>query len=282
MISSYKMARYLKTTGLYLFLLAAVIVALFPFYWVLSTSFKYPRDHFSKPPVAFPVEYTTSHYYELLRRDKINGLPYIKNSLAIAMVNMVFVVAISVPASYVLGRYRPGGRKMTFAILMGRMLPPVVVVLPLFLLYRALRLNDTYLGMTLSYTIFNGPLAVWLLMTFFEDFPTEIIDAALVDGCTEFRALIQVVTPLILPGVVVVALFCFLTGWNDLIFVLALGGKNTQTLNLLMVALLNQPSADLFGPAAAAVVVGTIPPFILTLFLQRYLVKGLTLGGVKG
>ncbi len=109
-------------------------------------------------------------------------------------------------------------------------------------------------------------------MAFFEDFPTEIIDASLVDGSTEFQTLLRVV---------VVALFCFLTGWNDLIFVLTLGGRETHTLNMLMVNLLNAPSNESFGPAAA-VVLGIFPPFALTLFLQRYLVAGLSLGGGKG
>ncbi len=120
------------------------------------------------------------------------------------------------------------------------------------------------------------------LRAFFEDFPTEIIDASLVDGSTEFQAMLRVVVPLMAPSVVVVALFCFLTGWNDLIFVLTLGGRETHTLNMLMVNLLNAPSNESFGPAAATVVLGIIPPFVLTLFLQRYLVSGLSLGGVKG
>ena len=257
-------------------------MSVFPFYWIVTTSFKFSRDHFSKPPVYFPTDYTLAHYEELFSRTAVNALPFLRNSFTIATLNMLFVVAISVPAAYALARYRLGGDKMRFAILLGRMLPPVILVIPLFLIYRTLHLNDTYVGLVLAYSIFNGPLAVWLLMAFFDEFPTEIIDASLVDGSTEFQALIRVVVPLMAPSVVVVALFCFLTGWNDLIFVLTLGGQQTHTLNLLMVSLLNAPSNEAFGPAAAAVVLGIIPPFALTLFLQRYLAAGLSLGGVKG
>ena len=281
-MSRYRFFARLRLSLIYLFLFIAICISIFPFYWILTTSFKLPRDHFSKPPVFLPLDFTLVHYERLFGQRYINALPFLQNSFIVAILNMVFVVAISVPAAYVLGRYRFGGRKMAFAILMGRMLPPVVVVIPLFLLYRSLRLIDTYPGLVLSYTIFNGPLAVWLLISFIEDFPDEIIDAALVDGCTEFQALLRVVVPLIAPGIVVVALFCFLTGWNDLIFVLTLGGRHTQTLNMLMVNLLNAPSNENFGASAAAVMLGIIPPFVLTLIMQRYLVAGLSLGGVKG
>ena len=282
MTSRHLLARRALTLGTYLFLFLAILVSVFPFYWIVTTSFKFSRDHFSKPPVYFPVDYTLAHYEELFSRTAVNALPFLRNSFAIATLNMLFVVAISVPAAYALARYRLGGDTIRFAILIGRMLPPVILVIPLFLIYRTLHLNDTYIGLVLAYSIFNGPLAVWLLMAFFEDFPTEIIDASLVDGSTEFQALLRIVVPLMAPSVVVVALFCFLTGWNDLIFILTLGGQETHTLNMLMVSLLNAPSNESFGPAAAAVVLGIIPPFALTLFLQRYLAAGLSLGGVKG
>ncbi|HET8522300.1 MAG TPA: carbohydrate ABC transporter permease [Thermomicrobiales bacterium] len=272
----------LRSSAVYLMLLFFVLVSVFPFYWIVVTSFKFSRDHLSKPPVYLPADYTFSHYRELFDKGTVNALPFLKNSFAISTINMIFVVAISVPAAYGLARYSMGGGKTRFAILVGRMLPPVILVIPLFLIYRQLHLNNSYLGLVLAYSIFNGPLAVWLMMAFFEDFPTEIIDASLVDGSNEGQALVRVVMPLMAPSIVVVALFCFLTGWNDLIFVLALGGRETQTLNLLMVNLLNAPSNESFGPAAAAVVLGIIPPFVLTLFLQRFLVAGLSLGGVKG
>lgn len=282
MRSRYLARQRVRTAGVYLVLFVGILVAVFPFYWVFTTSFKYSRDHFSKPPVYFPTEYTLDHFNQLFSKTGSNALPYLTNSFAIATFNMVFVVALSVPAAYALSRYRLGGNTTRFALLLGRMLPPVILVIPLFLIYRNLNLNNTYFGLVLAYTIFNGPLAVWLLTAFFEDFPTEIIDASLVDGSTELQALLRVVVPLMAPSVVVVALFCFLTGWNDLIFVLTLGGRETHTLNILMVSLLNAPSNESFGPAAATVVLGIIPPFVLTLFLQRYLVSGLSLGGVKG
>jgi len=282
MTSRYLFTRRLRAVVVYAFLCVGILVAVFPFYWIVTTSFKYSRDHFSKPPVYFPTDYTLDHYDRLFARTDVNALPFLKNSFVLSTFNMVFVVAISIPAAYALSRYRLGGDKARFAILTGRMLPPVILVLPLFLIYRNLNLNNTYLGLVLAYSIFNGPLAVWLLMAFFEDFPTEIIDASLVDGSTELQALVRIVMPLMAPSIVVVALFCFLTGWNDLIFVLTLGGRETQTLNMLMVNLLNAPSNESFGPAAATVVLGVLPPFVLTLFMQRYLVSGLSLGGVKG
>jgi len=283
MISSIKLRRHLGKTTIYIILIAAILVSVFPFYWVVSTSLKYDREHFVKPPVYVPTDLTLDHYKYIFQEGTVlRAGDHIKNSFIIAFMNMILVLLLTVPAAYAFARYRIGGNKLTFSLLVARMLPPVVLVIPLFLVYRTLGLKDSYIGLVLAYTTFNAPLAVWLLISFFEDFPTEIQDAALVDGCTEMQALLRVVIPLIAPGIAVVALFCFLTGWNDLIFVLALGGRNTQTLNLLMVNLLNAPSSDMYGPAAAVVTLGIVPPFIVTLFLQRYLVTGLSLGGVKG
>jgi multiple sugar transport system permease protein len=284
-MSRYRLAKRIQTILIYTLLIIAVFVAMFPFYWVLTTSIKYSRDHFVRPPILVPTDVTLDHYkflFQLGVRSTIDIGPYLKNSFIIAFMNMVIVVVLSVPAAYAFARYRIGGDKTTFSLLIARMLPPVVLIIPLFLAYRSLKLIDTHFGLVLSYATFNGPLAVWLLISFFEDFPAEIQDAALVDGCSEFESMLRVVLPLVAPGVAVVALFCFLTGWNDLIFVLALGGKDTGTINLLMVNLLNAPSAELFGPAAGVVALGIIPPFLMTLFMQRYLVTGLSLGGVKG
>jgi len=119
-------------------------------------------------------------------------------------------------------------------------------------------------------------------MGFFEDFPREIQEQALVDGCSELQSLWKIVIPLILPGIIVVALFCFVFSWNELMFVMTFSRTNTKTVMKLFESLLQSPTSIMFGPAAAAAVLGVVPAFILTLFFQRYLVRGLTLGGIKG
>jgi multiple sugar transport system permease protein len=162
------------------------------------------------------------------------------------------------------------------------MMPPVAAVIPLFLLYARLNLIDTYPGIIIADTIFNIPFAVWILISFFADFPREIQDQALVDGCTEFESLWRIIMPAVLPGVVVVSLFCFVFSWNELMFALTFTRTTTKPVMKLFESLLQSPTGNFYGAAAAAVVLGVIPAYLLTLFFQRYLVRGLTMGGVKG
>ena len=281
MTSRHLLARRALTLATYLFLFLAILVSVFPFYWIVTTSFKFSRPLLEAARLL-PGRLHAGALRGTLLQDRGQRPPLPPEQLHYRYPEHAVRRRHQRSSRICAGEISFGRRQNAVWHPHGRMLPPVILVIPLFLIYRTLHLNDTYIGLVLAYAIFNGPLAVWLLMAFFEDFPTEIIDASLVDGSTEFQALLRVVVPLMAPSVVVVALFCFLTGWNDLIFVLTLGGQETHTLNMLMVSLLNAPSNESFGPAAATVVLGIIPPFALTLFLQRYLAAGLSLGGVKG
>ena len=161
------------------------------------------------------------------------------------------------------------------------MLPPVAAIIPLFLLYVKFGLIDTYTGIILSHTIFNIPFAVWILIGFFADFPREIQDQAMVDGCSEFGTIWRIILPVIIPGVLVVTLFTFVFSWNEVMFSLTFGRTETRTITKLFQSLLQSPTGIFFGPAAASVILGVIPAYTLTLFFQRYLVRGLSLGSVK-
>ncbi|HEV8673331.1 MAG TPA: carbohydrate ABC transporter permease [Methylomirabilota bacterium] len=272
--------RRVPATARYATLVAVTTAFLLPTLWILSTSVKAPGEYFSFPPVWIPRRPTGEHYRLLF--GEYGGVQYLRNSLIISGGNTLLVLALSIPAAYALARYRVGGRALAFWILAQRMLPPIAVVIPLFLLYARLGLLDSFSGLVLAYTIFNIPLAVWLLIGFFRDFPREIQDQAMVDGCSELGAVVRVILPVIAPGVTVVALLTFTLCWNDLLLALTLTRSSTRTIMVFFTSALYAPTDVQFGSASASIVLGIIPAFVLTLCGQRYLVRGLSMGGVKG
>lgn len=161
------------------------------------------------------------------------------------------------------------------------MMPPVAPVLPLFILFFTIGLLDTHPALIITYTIFNLPLAIWLLMGFFDEFPQEIQEQAMVDGCSELSALVKVILPIIAPGIAVVALFCFIFAYNEFLFAVTLTRGNTRTMMVLLSSF-QIPQRYYFGEVAAASIIGVVPAFLLAVFFQRYLVKGLAMGGLKG
>ncbi|MBI3457474.1 MAG: carbohydrate ABC transporter permease [Candidatus Rokubacteria bacterium] len=269
-----------KRIGLYAALLATTVAFLLPTLWIVSTSFKTPGEYFAFPPLWIPRRPTWEHYRLLF--GEYGGMQYLRNSLIISGGNTLLVLGLSIPAAYALARYRVGGRALAFWILSQRMLPPIALVIPLFLLYAKLRLLDTFPGLILAYTIFNIPLAVWLLIGFFQDFPRDIQDQAMVDGCSELGSVARVVLPVIAPGVTVVALLTFTLCWNDLLLALTLTRSSTRTIMVFFTSALYAPTDVQYGSASASIVLGVTPAFILTLCGQRYLVRGLSMGGVKG
>ncbi|MBI2115233.1 MAG: carbohydrate ABC transporter permease, partial [candidate division NC10 bacterium] len=271
--------RWTKAAGFYLILLGVTGLSLLPTLWILSTSLKTPGEYFTFPPIWFPRRPTLEHYRLLF--GEYEGLQYLRNSLIISGGNTLLVLALSIPAAYALARYRVGGRALAFWILSQRMLPPIALVIPLFLLYAKLSLLDTFPGLILAYTIFNIPLAVWLLIGFFQDFPHDIQDQAMVDGCSELGSVTRVILPVIAPGVMVVALLTFTLCWNDLLLALTLTRSSTRTIMVFFTSALYAPTDVQYGSASASIVLGVIPAFVLTLCGQRYLVRGLSMGGVK-
>jgi multiple sugar transport system permease protein len=179
-------------------------------------------------------------------------------------------------------RYRVGGGFLPGWIISQRMLPAVAIVLPFFLIFRQLQLINTYHGMVIAYALFFIPFATWLLLGFFEDFPRDIQDAAMVDGASEVGALFRIVLPLMAGGIFVVALLVFIFTWNDLLIALVLTRQETRTLMVFFTAALVSPTQEDFGVAAGSIVIGMVPAYLFALFGQRWLVRGLTMGGLKG
>jgi multiple sugar transport system permease protein len=260
---------------------AVLVFFLMPFLWILTTSLKGNEDYFTFPPVWIPAEPSLVHYKGLFSRG--NGWLYFKNSLAISTMSMAAALVFSVPTAYSIARFRFGGTLFSNFLLLLRTMPAIALVIPIYVLYSKLGINNNYFGLILLYTVFYIPFAVWLMIGFIRDVPQEIEEAALIDGCSHFQALLRVVIPIIVPGLAVVALFAFINTWNEFLFAVILTGAETKTMMVLVASYTTgSPTDTFFGEASASVVLGILPAFLVAFALQRYLVKGLALGAVKG
>ena len=261
-------------------LIAALIFFLGPFFWILTTSVKANEDYFAYPPVWVPADASLKHYAALFTRS--SGARYFTNSLVISTLSMLAALLVSVPTAYSIARWRFGGGFLSLVLLVLRMLPAIALIIPLYIMYKQLGLTNSYFGLVIVYTVLYVPFAVWLLVGFLRDFPVEIEEAALIDGCSRLRALISVVVPIIAPGLAVVALFSFIATWNEFLFAIVLTGIETKTMMVLVTSFTSGGTDMFYGEASASVVLGVLPAFIVAFILQRYLVKGLALGGTKG
>ncbi len=259
-------------------LIAALAVFLFPVAWMFLTSFKSNPEFFAYPPVFIPKSFALTNYVNAMPfpPDGRGGIQGVRDSLIISVGSMVASVLVGAPAAYSFARFRTGGENLSFWVLSTRMFPPVASALPLFLVFKALHLLDTHWALILANTIFNLPFVIWLLKGFFEDLPVELEEAAVIDGTTIFGAFRRIALPLVAPGLVVTALFSFIFTWK-----LLFTRRDVRTLTIIVPSLVGGHEI-LWGQVAAVGVVAIIPNVLLALLLQRFLVRGLTLGAVKG
>jgi multiple sugar transport system permease protein len=276
----YRAGRWLTHGLTYLGLATALGFFLGPFFWIVTTSLKGNEDFFAFPPVWVPSDPSLAHYVGLFTR--ASGLRYFLNSLLISSLSMLAALVVSLPTAYSIARWRFGGGLLSTFLLVLRMLPAIALIIPIYVMYRALGLTNSYLGLVIVYTVVYIPFAVWLLVGFLRDFPLEIEEAALIDGCSRLRALVAVVVPIIAPGLAVVALFAFIATWNEFLFAVVLTGMETKTMMVLVTSYTSGGTDMFYGEASASVVLGVLPAFAVAFLLQRYLVKGLALGGTKG
>lgn len=261
-----------------IFIIFILLIYLSPIFWIITTSFKDRGEYFTYPPVFIPKQLDFEHFAHALIN--LGGAQGIINSLIIATFCTLFSLVISAPAAYSLARFRVGGEHLAFWILSIRMLPPIAVALPIFLFYRRLHLLDTYQGMILIHAIINIPFAVWLLRGFFEDIPPALEESALVDGCNRFQAFYRIALPLVSPGLVATALFSFIFSWNEFIFALILTRTKAIPITVVIPNLIGGHEI-LWAEISALSLMASTPIIIFALFLQKYLVRGLTLGAVK-
>jgi multiple sugar transport system permease protein len=262
-----------------LFLLVCVVFVVVPLYWVFVTSIKPSDDYLAIPPVWWPDQPTIVHYTAALFAYR--GLNGLINSLIISISATILSCLFGTLMAYSLARFNTGGQHLSFWVLSQRFLPPIAIVLPIFLNYRALGLNDTHLGMILAYTVFTLPVSVWMMFAYFRQMPRSLEDAALVDGCTRWTALWQVAVPLAAPGIVAAAVFTFIACWTEFFFALVLTSRDAYTLPTVFRAFLSFQGAQ-YGEASALAIVSLVPSIVLGVLVQKHLVRGLTLGAIRG
>jgi len=278
-----RMRLFVKTTLLYLITLAVMLPLIFPAYWLFSSSFKTNLAAYMTPPQWFPMPATVENYINLTV-GYTDFITYVRNSLITCTATAILAMVVASLAGYAISRLRfRGKRPLLLAILSTQMFPHVLILISLYVMYRQLGLINTYLGLIISFTTFAVPFSVWMMKGFFDSIPSEIEEAALIDGCTRLGALRRVVLPLVSPGLLAVSLFSFLDGWNNLLYPLTLATSvDVRTIPPgLLLSFLGQFKHDWAGMMAASVVV-TVPVMIIFIFLQRFLVRGLTAGAVKG
>lgn len=272
---SQRIEHWLGEIAFYGLVIGFLIAFMFVFVWMVLTSFKQARDVTVYPP-SLIFEPTLQNYTNVL--DKTPFGRQLTNSTIVAVGAVSLGMLIGLPASYVIARYRM--QSLALTILLMRMIPTIVFMLPLFVIYQQLRLLDTHLGLILSHLILTLPLIIWIMISFFEDVPIEVEDQAKVDGCTRIGVFLRIALPLSLPGMVVTTILAFITSWNNFIFVLILGGSSTTTLPMAVFNFMGFEQLD-FGAVAAVASLLSLPIIVLTIIVQRWLVAGLTLGAVK-
>jgi multiple sugar transport system permease protein len=262
-------------------LAVAIVISLFPFWWMIDTSLKQPVDIFSG--VAFWPQYITFTNYARLMTEYHFG-SFLLNSLIIVTASVATALVIGVLAAYALARFRLrfGVRRMTlYLVLLVRMLPGILLVVPLYIVLARWGLLNTRLGLILIYAALNTSFVVWMMQSFLEEIPRDIEESAMVDGDSRLTALWRVVVPLAAPGLIATAIFTVIATYNDFIIALTLTSTpGAQTIPVGVSTLIGKIQIE-WGPMAAAGVVGVLPIVIFSLAVQRHFVRGLTLGAVK-
>ncbi|MBW1971616.1 MAG: carbohydrate ABC transporter permease [Spirochaetes bacterium] len=270
---------HLKRFINYIIVIIIVFAALFPIYWIFQSSFKPPIEHLTSPPLWFPKHITGENYISLFKNSDI--VETLLNSIIITSLSVFIAMLIGTPAAYSIARFNVGGINFPLFILLVRMTPPIVFVIPFFLIAKKLGLQDSYISIILTEVFFIIPLAVWMMIGFFYDLPTSLEEAAMVDGCSRWQAMVKIVLPLTSPGLAATAILCSILVWNDFLFPLILTGSRTRTLPVLVNSFVTQRGLD-YGLMCATGVIMTIPMAIFGVAVQKYLVQGLTSGAMKG
>jgi multiple sugar transport system permease protein len=258
---------------------AFLVCVLVPILTVVVNAFKAPADIFTaRPKLLFSP--TLENFERVLGQLRFSD--YLVNSALVAAGSTMLSIVVGVPAAYALARLPLRRREFwAGAILFTRMVPAVALVVPMFVMFQRAELLGTYSALMAAHTTFNLPIVVWMMRSFFEELPRELEEAALVDGAGRLGAFWRVAVPLTVPGLAATAVLCLLFSWNEFLFALVLSGRETQTVPIGVASFIGTVSVD-WGGSSAAAVIAMIPVFVLGLGAQRFLVRGLTFGAVKG
>ena len=260
-----------------------VLIEVLPFLWIFMVSIKHNQDIVTWPP-KFIFKPTFQNYKEVLTGIKYM-LPFVKcltNSIITTGVSLLAAMTIASISAYSITRLKPRGSFTINLIILGiRMVPPIVLVVPLYIIYNYLGLIDTKLGLIFPFTALSIPLAVWIMGSFFLDIPKNIEEAAMIDGCSPFQAFWRVILPIAAPGLAAASIFSFILTWNNLTFPLTLTMSEAATLTVLA-SQFRTEEGILWGQLGAVSIIMMLPIIFFTIFATKYLVKGIASGAMKG
>jgi len=261
--------------------LLLVCQAAFPFLWMFSTSFKPPAEVFAQPPGFIPQEPTWDNFHRLFTTTHF--LVYFRNSVIVCGLTVLLTLAVSAAGAYSLTRYRyPGREKIAGLILCTYMFAPIMVVIPFFILVKKIGIENTHVALVLALTSFCLPFTLWLLRAFFQTIPVDLEEAAMVDGASRPRAVVYIILPLALPGIIATSIFTFILAWNDFIFArILIAADELKTLPVGVQDLFHSALID-WGLIMGAAMMITIPALLFFVSVQRYLIRGWGAGAVKG
>jgi len=267
-----------RLSARYAVAIAVTLFFLFPVYWLFMIAFKTPEEIFHSPPVWYPAHIQFANFAVLF---KDGDAVTVGNSLLLAGCSTLISMFLGTLCAYSLARFKTGGENLAVWIISQRMIPPIAIVFPLFLLYVWFGWVDTYFGMILLYTAFNLPYVIWMMRGYIEDVPIDLEQSALVDGCTRWQVLLRVVFPMVRTGLFATAVFTFVFAWNDFIFALVMT-RSAATTYPVQVTHYFGAQSNFWAKIAAMSVLGTLPVLVAVAALQKYLVRGISLGAVKG
>ncbi len=271
--------KWKKRTELIICYILLTITALFfllPLFWVLRTSLVTKLIAYQIPP-QWDAPMTLDNYVTIFKESGFGK--YFLNTFIVSITSTIISLIIGAPAAYYLARRR-GGTFLRIGVLSAQMLPAVVIVIPIFTILTSLKLKNTHIGLIITYLSFSLPYVIWMLISFIENISPELDESAQIDGCNRMQAFFKIIFPIISPGVVAAGILSFLMSWNEFLFALVLTGEQTRTISVAVAALETQQGV-MIAELCASVVVAIIPIVILSLFVKKYLVRGLSFGSIK-
>jgi ABC-type glycerol-3-phosphate transport system permease component len=278
---SLRARKLMRNVVVYTLVLLTCAITFFPLYWMVVTAMLDGASIFRYPPLLYPPRLSLDSFAAVMQTRPM--MRWLGNTVFVTVTSTVLALLLSVFGAYSLSRFRFRGRLVAVsAILMTQMLPPPLLVIPLFVLFRDMRLLNTFSGLVVSYTTFTLPLCVWLLKGFFDSVPTELEEAAMVDGCSRVGALFRIILPLSLPGIAATAVLAMITGWNEYILPVTLINEQSKwVLGIGLSSFIGEYQIP-WNQIAAAAIVMVLPVVVAFAFLQKYLISGLSAGSLKG
>lgn len=267
---------FARKAGFTVLLLGIAVPVLFPFFWMLSSSFKTQVDIVSWPPKLLftPI---LGNYVKVFAEQ--NFLKYFVNSSVIGVTAVAFSLLLGLPAAYSIARFQQ--KRLSVFILVARLMPGISFLMPWYIIFSRIKLMDSYAALILSHMLIALPIVVWIMSSYFETVPVEMEESAMVDGATRQRAFMSIILPVSGPGIVTSITLSFIFSWNNFMFSQVLSMERTKTLPIAVYNFVSYAEVDWGAVMAAAVAIMT-PAIILTMIFQKYVVKGLTMGAVKG